>query len=314
MNTVQSTSNSTEEQVRATYRYLRILLPIMAGWLLVAIAAVSIYRCELLDSISDYYGGPLRDVFVGVLMATGVCLIAYKGESKLEDYVLNFAGFNAFFVALVPNSFQQNLDDARAAEGVPDTSTLVSRTELLENLRIAGWTLVIVAALFVLLDWLFMKWTRFRWQDQTRAGNVLIVISFVGEILLLGVIVVMLAGSETVGGASIFTVIHFASAALLIVNLSFAAASHAFQTRLRTEAENEALMAPTRRRRATFRVVTALMWLGILVGGALIIRDVNYAVIGTEVFEIVLFIVFWVGATRGAWSRGNLDSSSAASG
>jgi hypothetical protein len=33
-------------------------------------------------------------------MASGVGMIAYKGRSKLEDYALNFAGVNAFFVAL----------------------------------------------------------------------------------------------------------------------------------------------------------------------------------------------------------------------
>ena len=69
-------------------------------------------RGSFRDSISDSYQGPVRDVFVGALMASGVCMIAYKGRSKLEDYALNFAGFNAFFVALVPKNFTAVLNTA----------------------------------------------------------------------------------------------------------------------------------------------------------------------------------------------------------
>jgi len=102
-----------------TYRYLRLITPLPAIWLLLAIATVAVVRHQFLDSISDYYGGPLRDVFVGTLMASAVGMIAYKGRSKLEDYALNFAGVNAFIVALVSNSFQGLLDAARATEGAP---------------------------------------------------------------------------------------------------------------------------------------------------------------------------------------------------
>ena len=53
---------------------------------------------------------------------------AYKGQSKLEDYALNFAGFNAFLVALVPNSFPDLLTQALDAEraGVATTSSRCS--------------------------------------------------------------------------------------------------------------------------------------------------------------------------------------------
>ena len=50
---------------------------------------------------------------------------------------------------------------------------------------------------------------------------------------------------------------------------------------------------------AAFNRATA----GIVVGGLAIWRDVDYAVIVTEIWEIVLFLVFWVAATRHEWTR-----------
>jgi len=39
-----------------TYRYLRLITPLPAIWLLLAIATVAVVRHQFLDSISDYYG------------------------------------------------------------------------------------------------------------------------------------------------------------------------------------------------------------------------------------------------------------------
>jgi hypothetical protein len=280
-----------------TYRYLRLITPLPAVWLLLAIAMVAVVRHQFLDSISDYYGGPLRDVFVGTLMASGVGMIAYKGRSRLEDYALNFAGVNAFFVALVSNSFQGLLDAARTA--VADGAVAASSSELLQNLWISVATFLVLLAVFVIADSRLMHWTRFRWSQQTRATNVLVVISWVGELVLLLVVAFMLVGLETIGGRSIFSVIHFMAASLLIVNLSFAAASHAFPAKLRRDRiDAPAASLPVRR---TFIVVTAAMWLGLAVGIPLVLAAVPYSVLVVEVWEILLFIAFWLVATRTEW-------------
>ena len=286
-----------------TYRYLRLITPLPAIWLLLAIATVAVVRHQFLDSISDYYGGPLRDVFVGTLMASGVGMIAYKGRSKLEDYALNFAGVNAFFVALVSNSFQGLLDAARATEGartaVADGAVVASSSELLQNLRICMATFLVLLAVFVIADSVLMHWTKFRWSQQTRATNVLIVISWFGELVLLVVVAFMLVGLETIGGRSIFSVIHFAAASLLIVNLSFAAASHAFPAKLRRDRiDAPAASLPVRR---TFIAITAAMWLGLAVGIPLVLAGMPYSVLVVEVWEILLFIAFWLVATRTEW-------------
>jgi len=280
-----------------TYRYLRLITPLPAVWLLLAIAMVAVVRHQFLDSISDYYGGPLRDVFVGTLMASGVGMIAYKGRSKLEDYALNFAGVNAFFVALVSNSFQGLLDAARTA--VADGAVAASSSELLQNLWISVATFLVLLAVFVIADSRLMHWTRFRWSQQTRATNVLIVISWVGELVLLLVVAFMLVGLETIGGRSIFSVIHFMAASLLIVNLSFAAASHAFPAKLRRDRiDAPAASLPVRR---TFIAITAAMWLGLAVGIPLVLAGMPYSVLVVEVWEILLFIAFWLVATRTEW-------------
>ena len=59
-------------------------------------------------SISAYYLGPMRDVFVGCMVGIAVCLVAYRGEA-LEDYALNLAGFYALFVAFVPTQLAHSL-------------------------------------------------------------------------------------------------------------------------------------------------------------------------------------------------------------
>lgn len=286
-------------QAVQTYRYLRLLTFVPAVWLLLSVGAVAVFRGEVLPSISDYYGGPLRDVFVGTLMASGVVMVAYQGQSKLEDYALNFAGVNACIVALVPNSFADLLATARMAEasGLP---VLESSADLLQNLRIAVGILVVVVALFIVLDATVMHWTEFRWSDQTTMGNALVVISWAGELILLGIVLMMLFGLEIIATVSIFSVIHFVAATLLVINLSFAAASHSWPRGLRTKLDAPAEGAVVMRR---FRAITFAMWSGIVAGAMLIGLRVPFAILIVEIWEIVLFLLFWAGATRAGWDR-----------
>jgi hypothetical protein len=249
--------------------------------------------------MSDSYQGPVRDVFVGALMATGLAMIAYKGRSKLEDYALNFAGFNAFFVALVPNNFTQVLNSATAES----TGEIVARDEMLTNLRLVLLALLITAALFVILDYRLMHWEAFRWAGAPRVAQILVIISWAAELFFLVVIVGgVLAGREHLFGLSIFGMLHFVAAALLIGNLSFAVASRAWPQSLRTPLERKAATANPPRARAAYVTIVVLMWAGILIGGWCIYKDVNYAVIVTEYFEILMFVLFWAVATRKDWN------------
>ena len=88
----------------ATYRYVRLaLVAVVAGLLASMVLAATSDNCWQ-TSISAFYYTVAHAVFIGALCAVGVCLISYKGLTTPEDILLNFAGFLAFVVALVPTS------------------------------------------------------------------------------------------------------------------------------------------------------------------------------------------------------------------
>jgi hypothetical protein len=92
------------EDVRKTYRYLRMG---MIG--AVVLLAFSIWlewrkvpgHC-FQTSISAYYYTPVRAIFVGFLIAIGLTLIVYKGKSPWEDAALNLSGMLGTIVAVAP--------------------------------------------------------------------------------------------------------------------------------------------------------------------------------------------------------------------
>jgi hypothetical protein len=101
------------EIARITYRYLRWLMVLLPAVLFVVSVAYAAIQQDLETSISSYYGTPVRDVFVGVMIALAVCMVAYQGSSLLEDYTLNGAGFYAVFVALIPTNLDEILQSLR---------------------------------------------------------------------------------------------------------------------------------------------------------------------------------------------------------
>jgi hypothetical protein len=68
MNTSSSIAQPLEEQTdvpRVTYLYLRWLMVLLPAMLLVVTVSTALLQGKLESSISAYYGGPVRDVFVG---------------------------------------------------------------------------------------------------------------------------------------------------------------------------------------------------------------------------------------------------------
>lgn len=84
-----------------TLRYVRLMLLVVPLLLIVAILIYAVVNHRIEDSISSYYLGPARDLFVAMVVATGILLVVYSG-APMEDLALNLAGFYAMFVALVP--------------------------------------------------------------------------------------------------------------------------------------------------------------------------------------------------------------------
>lgn len=84
-----------------TYRYVRVGLVALVVFLLVSVGLTWGDTC-LQSSISAFFYTRTHAVFVAALCAAGVCLIAYQGSRAGEDALLNFSGFLAFIVALIP--------------------------------------------------------------------------------------------------------------------------------------------------------------------------------------------------------------------
>ncbi len=191
---------------------------------------------------------------------------------------------------------------------MPPKSDVLTYDQMLGSLHYVLWAFLITAAVFVYCDWRFMSWRAFKWgMDETRFASALAMISMGAQILYLAVVVVgfQLLGSLTFLGVSFFTFMHFAAAVLLIVNLSFAAASHAFPTKLNKQIQGgKGAGAPhptTQLALVAYRIITAFTWGGLVIGVICIANNVPYAVIWTEYFEIGMFLAYWLMATRRDW-------------
>jgi hypothetical protein len=136
------------EITRITYAYLRWLLICLPTLLFVVSTLTAWQLGELERSISAYYGGPVRDIFVGALFAIAACLVAYQGVGLLEDYALNGAGFYAVFVALVPTGFAELMTELQQ-NPTPDG---VSPADHVWFLRIALTSVLVLCLVLVVRE------------------------------------------------------------------------------------------------------------------------------------------------------------------
>lgn len=160
-----------------SYRYLRAAMVAVLIWLAAAVVLQTGRQDgDILSSISAYYYTPAQAVFVGALVALGVCMIALQGTTPAEDVLLNIGGMFAPIVALVPTARAEDiravLEQCREAsepvyneQGTPvdcdafeaAESALAAATRLnIENnvtaLFIAGLVGLIATLVFYLVD------------------------------------------------------------------------------------------------------------------------------------------------------------------
>lgn len=130
--------------VLKSYRYLRL---VMVGLVVLLAASVLIelqqtgFGCWR-TSISSYYWTPVRGVFVGALVAIGTCLIVLKGNTPVEDVLLNVAGALAPIVAFVP------ILDPKECQSTPWAASADGRANIFNNVGaflLAGLVAVAVA-------------------------------------------------------------------------------------------------------------------------------------------------------------------------
>lgn len=119
---VDAEKYKNEDSVERTYRSLRAGLAALVFLLLGAVLLSAVLAGCVRGSISAYYYTALQPMFVGTLMAVGVCLIVYQGTTYIENILLDVAGFLAFIVAFVPTA----PGDDRCAESIIDSGIIDS--------------------------------------------------------------------------------------------------------------------------------------------------------------------------------------------
>lgn len=218
------------EIARVTYRYLRWLMVFLPLVLLFVTMANAIAQRELESSISAYYGTPVRDVFVGVMIATAACMVAYQGSSLLEDYTLNGAGFYAVFVALVPTNLDEILQELR--QNPPGDGVTVM--EYISSLRIAIFTVLVLCGALVVIELKESERLARLWKRGPQSkGFIALTGAVLAAFLVLVVVKLYLhpADEVTMDGFTLGPVdvrVHDLAAILLIAALAVAVASHAW--------------------------------------------------------------------------------------
>ena len=267
---------------RATYRYLRLMMVTLPALLLVSTSLAFFWLGTIETSISAYYLGPIRDVFVGVMLAIAACLVAYRGSTPLEDFSLDVAGFFAIFIALVPTDVGLTL----AALDEP------ARTELVASLRASTVAVLVVSAVFVLVEIRTAPWA-----PAPLAGHrPTRVIAAITNMVL--VAFVLLVGWRVIEGDE-FAGIHGWAAVLFIASLAVAVGSHGWPQAAGAGSRN----AAHRDHRGKYRLIFFLMVAGAPLYGVLhLVVGWDYAVLAIEWYEVALFALFWVLETRRTWA------------
>jgi hypothetical protein len=98
------TSRDLRRNMMRTYFTLRVGVVVLSFALPLVLLVYSLanFGGLVVGSMSAFYGGVMRDWFVGMLWAIGFFLVNYKGFSALEDWLLNIAGVCAVLVAMTP--------------------------------------------------------------------------------------------------------------------------------------------------------------------------------------------------------------------
>ncbi len=144
-----------KDSIDRTYTSLRAALAALVILLLGAllVRTISLHWC-IRGSISAYYYTALQPMFVGTLIAVGICLIVYQGTTYIENILLDIAGFMAFIVAFVPTA----PGDDRCATSIIKSGIIKSDDIRLEVVQYNVFPLLVVAfgATFLAL------WSRYR--------------------------------------------------------------------------------------------------------------------------------------------------------
>ena len=270
----------TDEKFRdyaiRSYRYLRLGIVVMV---LSLGSSVVIERAEARcwqGSISAYYYTPAHSMFVGALVAIGVCLIAIVGRTPWEDTFLNVAGMLAFVVAFVPTSPADRLLCAASDKVSADADAYINNNIL--AVAIGGVVALMIAAVIA------SKKSVIRARTPSKEAGVGIAIT--GVLILAGVIWHSVARTGFDRHAHVGAAIAMFVAIGVVVVLNIREARGGY--------------------RSLYIAVVACMVAGVVavVIGKAIDAGWRHQVFWLEALEITPFAVFWVAQTIEHWDEG----------
>ena len=232
-------------------------------------------------SISAYYYTPARGYFVGALTAIAVCMVCLRGNTELEDVLLNLGGMLAPIVAFVPTPDAGGCTSARSAlESTP--------ANVANNV-----TALLVVGLLALV---FAAWRARRGERKPRIG-------FVAAVLVWLVTAVVFEADRHF----FIHTAHYAAAVLLFACIVAVVVVNAFDFKDRGKARDRGNPTDRGKRKSVrnrYMLIAALM--GVALGGLLIAEAAGYAywLIVLETALLVLFGAFWVIQTVELWGHG----------
>lgn len=287
------------QAARITYMYLRWLMILLPAVLLIVNVATAIQQKELETSISAYYGGPVRDVFVGVMVATAACLVAYQGTSTLEDYTLNGAGFYAVFVALVPTNLDEVLQTLRDAQN-PDA---ITPSDYIWFMRVALTTVLGLCAFLLWRELTDSKRMKAFWDSKPlNRAFIFVTGAVLTAFLALAMAQLWLPDADdvTMEGIQLGAIglrIHDLAAIFFICALAVSVWTHAWPEAAARQT-NQVVGRTDLAVRHGYQVVFLLMLGGLVVAWGASSLWPDHVVIVLEWWEVILFGVFWYLETR----------------
>ena len=281
-----------------TYRYLRGAMIALLLMLLLSVGYQWWWETDhscWLGSISAYYYTPARTVFVGSLCALGASLIAYKGHSSEEDVLLNFSGFMAFVVAMVPT-----VPDLRCGPN----AYAQSPAEIASAVRNNIWSLVVVAVVAAVVVAALKRGAMKRDASARPTTRSVVVTLACGGVLLVELTLFLVLRDRFIA------VSHGVAAATMVAGVIAVMVLSA----LRTEERHRAVGDDDGRgyRRVYLAIAVSLtVALAATVVAALTVTGFAHLVLVAEVIVIVLFATYWGVQTKELWDLGEVSADEA---
>jgi hypothetical protein len=298
-----SSTQQTDQTLIKSYRYLRLAMVGLVFCLTVAVVHQSVQQGTILSSISAYYFTSAQAIFVGALIAIGVCMIALRGTTDADDILLNIGGMLAPVVAVVPTARIKDqrkvLDACRESDGATIVDPVIGDVDCPSELALQAITeanvannvlaLLAVAYAGLVITLVFARRDGLR-IERFRVGFGIAVT------IVVAVTVVFFAFPEF-----FVHVAHYAAAIpmfgciVLVVIINAVRQKEvdvvASGPRARLGQAAEALLPP----RNGYAVIAILMLLAVVIGGALewagVFEDTIFYL---EAALILLFGIFWV--------------------